>query len=98
MPVIYLLKMPRLTPIWHLSGTIRNTLHIEHMFYAEEVKRHVWVHVSDQHPPAPGLLLEWRKAGNQWEGLVTVLTKSNAHKDYDGTATVWYPASRLTPA
>jgi hypothetical protein len=67
------------------------------LFYCESVKRHVWVHISDQQPSAPGLLLEWRKTPDGWEGLVVVLTKSNAHRDYDGTATVWYPADRLTP-
>jgi len=57
----------------------------------------VWCDLKHQQPPQPGLLLEWRKGAEGWEGLVIVLTQSNAHKDYDGTATVWLPADKLRP-
>lgn len=63
------------------------------------MKRHVWCDLQHQQAGSPGLLLDWRKNdAGQWEGLVIVLTKSNAHKDFDGTATVWLPAEKLSPA
>jgi hypothetical protein len=62
------------------------------------MKRHVWCNVRHQLPPSPGLLLDWRKdAAGDWEALVIVMTQSNAHKDFDGTATVWVPACNLSP-
>jgi hypothetical protein len=63
------------------------------------MQRHVWCNLGHQQPSWPGLLLEWRKTdAGEWEGLVIVLTKSNAHVDYDGTSTVWLPADKLRPA
>jgi hypothetical protein len=61
------------------------------------MKRHVWANLRHQLPSSPGLLLEWRKGDDGWEALCIILTQSNAHKDFDGTATVWVPAAKLTP-
>jgi hypothetical protein len=63
------------------------------------MKRHVWCSIRHQQPPSPGLLLDWRKDDSgDWEALVIVMTQSSAHKDFDGTATVWVPARNLSPA
>jgi len=63
------------------------------------VKRHAWCNIRHQLPPSPGLLLEWRKSdAGEWEAMVIVLTQSNAHRDFDGTATMWLPAEKLSPA
>jgi hypothetical protein len=58
--------------------------------------RHCWVLDPPRHPrPCPGLLLEWRKVGEQWLGLVAF-----ADIDARGLPQIvqqWLPAACLRP-
>ena len=52
---------------------------------------HVWVRPEHSPTEMPGLVLEWRRDGPDWEALVTYV-------DPCGSAvTEWLPAERLRP-
>lgn len=53
---------------------------------------HVWV--KEEHGPTkwPGLVLDWRRAGDSWEALVTWKREGPPR-----IVTEWLPVDRLTP-
>lgn len=62
--------------------------------------RHVWIRLSDKHshqPPAPGLVLAWKRHSYAWSALVTYVDELR-----DGAEPVvvqrWIPAADLRPA
>lgn len=62
--------------------------------------RHCWVTggagALDQGEKRPGLLAEWRQAGESWEGRVVYLSLSTAGRWV--LTEEWLPASKLVPA
>jgi hypothetical protein len=62
---------------------------------AEHPGRHCWVSVPvDASQPRPGLLLEWRRAGQLWEGRVVYVAQLRLGRW--ATVEEWIPAELLT--
>lgn len=58
--------------------------------------RHVWVLAEDWHyPPAPGLVLEWRRTRYRWSARVLFLTDPDSEQPT--AVQCWLPAERLVP-
>ena len=56
--------------------------------------RHCWVaRPVDGGPPRPGLLLEWRRSGDEWEGRVVYPVE--LRRGAWATVEEWLPASAL---
>lgn len=54
--------------------------------------RHVWVRLPNQPTQVAGLVLDWRKAGDDaWEALTTYVEPQGR------VITEWVPVSRLVP-
>jgi len=62
--------------------------------------KHCWVTggagARDSADKRPGLLIEWRQAGDRWEGRVAYLSLSAAGRWV--LTEEWLPASQLAPA
>lgn len=57
-------------------------------------QRHVWVLATrTARGPWPGLVLEWRRTGRDWEARVIYVPKHNAPESVQA----WFPASMLRP-
>lgn len=58
---------------------------------------HVWVLNEDwRYPPAPGLVLEWRRHSYRWSALC-VFQLSGPDGTQPTTVQCWLPAERLIP-
>jgi hypothetical protein len=61
----------------------------------EHPGRHCWVSAPvDASKPRPGLLLEWRRAGNLWEGRVVYVAQLRPGRW--ATVEEWVPAELLS--
>ena len=58
---------------------------------------HVWVEASPGSRPFPGVLLEWRRAGEEFEGYVIYVTYSLVHPVREPSVHMqWLKASILS--